>query len=99
MRTGVYTILLTLPPHRTMPSLNAAQAPLHLVPIFQPGRRNGFRQALQSVLHPARKAFADCFLLFLTALRAAQDIGLLALRNRHLLDFHFRSYLRPILLE
>src|ERR1700738_3496187 len=39
------------------------------------------------------------FLFFLAALGTAQDISLLALADRHLLDFHFGPHLNPVVLQ
>src|SRR5581483_5817241 len=82
-----------------MAGLDASQAPLHFVPVLQSAGLDGFRQTLQSILHAVGKALPDGFLLLFASAGAAQNESLFALGDRHLLHFHLRSHLNPIVLQ
>src|SRR5579875_1884248 len=79
--------------------VNAPQAPLHFVAIFQTARLDGLRQALEGTLHASGEAIPDGFLFFLAACRATQNVSLLALWNRHLFHFHIGPHLSPVLFQ
>src|SRR5258708_40044949 len=67
--------------------------------ILLRSRRDGFGQTLQRLFHVSRETMSDRFLFLLAAAGAAQNVGLLTLRNRHLLHFHFGPYPRPVVLQ
>src|SRR3954447_11602494 len=50
--------------HLPMAGLNAPQTPLHFVAIFQAAGLDGFRQALQGVLHAPGETLPDGLLFF-----------------------------------
>ena len=69
-----------------------ARSPLHFVAVLQAAGLDGFRQSLQRLLHAMGKPVSDGLLFFLAPAGAAQNERLLALGNRYLLHFHFRSH-------
>src|SRR3954463_14657173 len=56
-----------------MAGLNAPQTPLHFVAIFQAAGLDGFRQALQGVLHAPGETLPDGLLFFLAACRTGSS--------------------------
>src|SRR5436305_7246864 len=82
-----------------MPGLNLAQPPLHLMTVFQPPRGDGLLQGFQRSLHAVGEATSNGLLFFLPPRGAAQNVSLLALRDRHLSDLHFGPPSGPISFE
>src|SRR5436305_6429050 len=82
-----------------MAGLNSPQTSLHFVAIFQTALLDGFRQALQGILHAGREAIPDSLFFFLATCRAAQNVGLLALWNRHVFHFHIGPHLSPVIFQ
>src|SRR5438552_17910152 len=79
--------------------LNFSPPPLHIEPILQSARGDGFLQALQSLLHASGNPFANRLLFLLACRGAAEDVRLFSLAYRDLLDLHAGSRLPPVVLK
>ena len=82
-----------------MRSLDAAEIPLHLEAVPQLASGDPLLQSRKCFFDLGHKAASDGFLFFLPPRRAAQDVGLFATRNAHLLHLYFRTDLFEIILE
>src|SRR5438094_428146 len=78
-----------------MAGLNFPQAPLDFVAVLQFALAHALLEGRERLFHPRGKATVDRLLFGLSRCRAAQDVGLLALRSRYELHFHIGPYLLP----
>jgi hypothetical protein len=82
-----------------MPSLNAAEIPLHLETIFQFAFRDALLESGERFFDLGHKATADGLLFLLPSQRTTQDVSLLPARNLYLLDLHIRANLLEIIFQ
>src|SRR5260370_18180176 len=82
-----------------MPSLDAAEIPLHLEAVPQLASGNPLLQSRKCFFDLGHEAATDGFLLLLPPRRAAQAVGLFASRNPALFNLDFRTDLFEIILH